>query len=107
MPGPIGGAAGGIQLHYIGLDGTASGRVKHHAELGVGCECHQVVGELHQMELDGVVPGHYRPGSLVRRLGLRLPANAPNRCMSVGGPSFAVGPFKMATVPTRCAQGLG
>ena len=36
-----------------------------------------------------------------------LLANAPDRCMSVGGPSFAVGPLMTATAPTRCVQGVG
>ena len=36
-----------------------------------------------------------------------LLANAPDRCMSVGGPSFAVGPLMTATAPTRCVSGVG
>jgi len=52
-------------------------------------------------------PLAWRPGSLVRRLGHWLLANAPHWCMSVGGPSSAVGPLMTATAPTRCAKGVG
>jgi hypothetical protein len=36
-----------------------------------------------------------------------LLAILPDRCMSVGGPSFALGPLMTATAPTRCVSGVG